>query len=118
MNKGDVVNDNAARSFEATAVAYVERRHIQEPEKYPGSPIDNRKLMNKLAGLGDSRVRLHKELTQPVLDQNETDLDWVSERLDMEIRDEPYMGSDALEGSGTAERYRSAVFAGCLENSC
>jgi hypothetical protein len=96
LAKDDIVTGNTGRSLETTAVAYALQTRRRNYVAYPGSPNDNRKLMSLLETFGSTKVKLHNELTQPILDSNKDDLDWVSERLGTEIRDEPSTDEEAL----------------------
>lgn len=87
FKKSDIKTANEARSLETTSVVAAKRLLGEKLKRYHRSPLHNRRMIEMLQGLGDSKIVLHPDLVQPVLDQHAEDLDWISKRLDTDFVD-------------------------------
>lgn len=94
----NIVRDNSGRSLEATAVAFVQRTLGNGYQNYPGSAMDNYRLIELLQQLGTTKVQLSREILEPVLEDKVTDLKWISKRTgtdfcNLEYNDGPAISS-------------------------
>lgn len=97
FSKKDIVVANVGRSLEATAVAYVQRSQGSGFGRYPKSPRDNSAFIQKLSELGTSKIKLHTNFVEDVLQHHKADLDWVTERLGVDFIDSACSDADALQ---------------------
>ena len=90
LDPGEVVRTNESLSLEAVAMLYVQTWFGDRFE--PGTRREaqrRRSFVNRISRLGSRRFVLSDNLTNPLVEANRTDLDWMEARLDAPLSEPP-----------------------------
>ncbi len=89
--------ENEGRSLEASAVLYAQRKLGRGFVRYSRAPMDNNRVVTLLRGIGTKKVALHPDYVGPILTERLDDLNWITQRLGVDIVDYPEDSADALK---------------------
>ncbi len=98
----DLVPDQVARvneglSLEAVALLFMQRRFGKGFVRgFPGAPRANQAFIDALARIGTGKLELAPALTDPVIEANRADLDWIEDRLGAPLRDSAPKGAHPI----------------------
>jgi hypothetical protein len=76
-----VVDANFGRSLEATSVIVAQRRFGEKTLANKRDLRDNKHVVQTLEPLGSSKIALHRDFVERVLDAQQADLAWIENRL-------------------------------------
>ena len=85
----EIVRTNESLSLEATALLFTFRLYSMQPLGYEGVNRDNNYLVEALSSIGSTKLVFSQDAVAPVLSSQQDDIDWISERLNCSILDQP-----------------------------
>lgn len=89
FSPSSVKRENQSRSLQATATLHAQRALGRGWENYPGSPIHNRILVDRLKKLGSDKIIIDEAVAKKFTEAHKQDLDWISERIGEDIYEKP-----------------------------
>lgn len=92
---------NESLSLEALAVLFAFRKFEITEEPSPEAPLNNKRLIEKLADFGFSKVKFHDTLVGPVIKNIESDVRWMEDRLGESILDYPRETDGAIDNEAS-----------------
>ncbi|MBC6403938.1 MAG: hypothetical protein GDA39_02410 [Hyphomonadaceae bacterium] len=99
LDPGGVVRTNESMSLEATAMLYV---HTRLGNGFQPRTRDERlrlvRFVDRLSKLGTRRFVLSDTLTDPLIEANRADLDWMEARLGAPLSEPPVPQGQGVEG--------------------
>jgi hypothetical protein len=88
---------NESLSLEAVSLLYIYRHFIGNTHHgYSGKHHDDQKLVEVLSKIGNSKLHFGEKILTPLLENNKKDLDWISQRLGVNITDHPDRSDDLI----------------------
>ncbi|WP_281662143.1 hypothetical protein [Halomonas sp. Alg239-R46] len=96
LSAEQIVRTNESLSLEATALLYAFRRFGGNSPGYEGFNRDNNTFVAAFTELGQKKLAFSESAVMPLLEANQHDIEWISERLGVSILDEPSSSTEAI----------------------
>jgi hypothetical protein len=89
LEPSNIVVSNISMGVEPLSILYSLISDDTLVRALTSTPGSRELLISVLQGFGQTKISLSSDLVKPVLDANQEDLDWISEKLQMNIVDNP-----------------------------
>lgn len=86
LDPGPVPRSNESLTLDGVGLLYVIRRHGQPVGQGAAALRRNRRMVRMLREVPGSKFRLHRSLTEPIIDARHEDMQWISSRLDTPLQ--------------------------------
>jgi hypothetical protein len=83
-----IVHVNESLSREALGLLYTYRRLSHGSHSVLVKGADKTRLVEQVAGIGNTRFRLAPDVVRPILERNRTDIEWMEARLGQPLAEE------------------------------
>lgn len=87
LNPDEIISTNETMSLEAVSLLFFHRKFYSISQGYKKYHVDNARLLDNLALIGDNKFLFSHSLVGDVVESHKLDIDWISGKLGCSILD-------------------------------